>query len=62
MIARSVPRLRVTLRDRHEVAVASQVIDLPVHQLLPGASAHFKAVFLHPSDAAIGVAVTFATD
>ena len=61
-IPRPVPRLRVTLRDRHEAALASQVIDPPVHQLAPGASAHFNAVFRHPSDAAIGVAVTFATD
>jgi predicted Zn finger-like uncharacterized protein len=61
-VARRIPRLRVTLRDRHETALASKVIDPPVLSLPPGASAHFNAVFEHPDGAATGVAVSFATD
>ncbi|HTV88036.1 MAG TPA: DUF3426 domain-containing protein [Stellaceae bacterium] len=61
-VVRRIPPLRVTLRDRHEAALTSQVIDPPVVRLAPGASAHFNAVFEHPSGAATGVAVTFATD
>lgn len=61
-VARRIPRLRVTLRDGRETALASQVIDPPVAELPPGASTHFDAVFEHPNIAATGVAVSFATD
>jgi hypothetical protein len=59
---RAIPRLRVTLRDDNKADLSSKVIDPPVARLLPGATAHFNTVFEHPSVAATGVAVTFATD
>jgi predicted Zn finger-like uncharacterized protein len=61
-IARRIPRLRVALRDRNRMELVAKIIDPPVARLLPGATAHFNAVFAHPSIAATGVAVTFATD
>lgn len=59
---RPVPRLRLTLRDGNRVDLVSQVINPPVPRLLPGASAHFSAVFDHPSVAATKVDVTFSAD
>jgi predicted Zn finger-like uncharacterized protein len=61
-VARAVPRLRVTLRDHNETTVVSKVIDPPEARLAPGATAHFTTKFEHPSIAATGVAVTFATN
>jgi predicted Zn finger-like uncharacterized protein len=61
-VVRRLPRLRVTLRDGREMALASKLVDPPVASLPPGASAHFSTVFEHPSGAATAVAVTFATD
>ncbi|HEX3860582.1 MAG TPA: DUF3426 domain-containing protein [Stellaceae bacterium] len=60
--ARRLPRLRVSLRDTSNDSLDSRVIDPPVPELAPGASAHFNTVFQHPSTTATGVAVTFATD
>jgi predicted Zn finger-like uncharacterized protein len=61
-VARPVPRLRVTLLDGNKIDLASMVIDPPVAQLRPGASAHFNAVFEHPTTAAVRVDVRFAAD
>lgn len=61
-IARSVPRLRVTLLDGNKSDLDSKVIDPPVAQLRPGGTAHFNAIFLHPTTAAVRVDVTFAHD
>lgn len=60
--ARRIPRLKVMLRDRHEVTVVSREIDPPVAALPPGATAHFNTVFEHPSRTATDVAVSFASD
>jgi predicted Zn finger-like uncharacterized protein len=59
--AREVPRLRVALRDGNNAEVDSQVIDPPRNLLAPGATTAFSTVFKHPSIAATGVAVTFAS-
>ena len=60
--ARSVPKLRVALRDLNKNELASKVIDPPTERLLPGAVAHFSTNFPNPSPNAAGVAVTFATE
>jgi len=60
--ARTVPKLRVALRDLNKNELASKVIDPPVEKLLPGAVAHFSTNFPNPSPNAAGVAVTFATE
>jgi predicted Zn finger-like uncharacterized protein len=60
--ARTVPKLRVALRDLNKNEIASKVIDPPVEKLLPGAVAHFSTNFPNPSPNAAGVAVTFATE
>jgi predicted Zn finger-like uncharacterized protein len=57
---RTLPPLRVALRDASLKELDSKIVDPPVARLLPGAVAHFKTEFEHPSDAATGVAVTFA--
>lgn len=59
--ARTVPRLRVALRDINKNELDSKVIDPPVERILPGAVAHFTTSFDHPSPNAAGVAVTFAS-
>ena len=59
--ARSVPRLRVALRDINKNELDAKVIAPPVERLLPGAVAHFTTSFEHPNPNAAGVAVTFAT-
>jgi predicted Zn finger-like uncharacterized protein len=61
-ISRRVPRLRLTLLDRNKIDLDSKVINPPVAQLQPGASAHFNAIFEHPTNTAVRVDVTFATD
>ena len=60
--ARQVPRIRVALRDANKDEVDSKEISPPVGELAPGAKAHFTTGFDHPSAAATGVAVTFATE
>jgi predicted Zn finger-like uncharacterized protein len=57
----TVPRLEVTLRNGGGTYLDSRVIEPPARQLQPGATAHFSAVFQHPSITAIGAEVTFAT-
>jgi len=61
-ISRRVPRLRLTLLDRNKIDLDSKVINPPVAQLQPGATAHFNAIFEHPTNTAVRVDVTFATD
>jgi len=56
------PRLRVTLRDGGKSDLESQVIDPPVDRLMPGTSAHFTAVFDHPSITAVQADVNFVTN
>jgi hypothetical protein len=60
--ARSVPPLRVTLRDARPADLESTVIDPPVARLAPGATAHFETVFEHPGMTATGATATFAPD
>ena len=60
--ARTVPRLRVALRDVNKNELDSKVIDPPVERLLPGATAHFTTSFPNPNPNAAGVAVTFAAE
>jgi predicted Zn finger-like uncharacterized protein len=57
--SRTLPRLRIALRDAGGKELTSKVIDPPVPTLGPGAMAHFRTLFEQPSDAATGVAVTF---
>ena len=59
---RRVPQLRVALRDGSRTDLDAKTIDPPVESLAPGATAHFTAVFDHPSMTASGVAVTFASE
>jgi predicted Zn finger-like uncharacterized protein len=61
-IPRQIPRLRVTLLDGNKIDLVSKVIDPPVPQLRPGATAHFNATFPHATTAAVRVDVTFAHD
>ena len=56
---RTVPRLRVLLRDAAGKELAGRIIDPPTSTLAPGATTRFRTQFEHPSDAATGVAVTF---
>ena len=59
---RTVPRLRIALRDTDKNELEAKIIDPPVARLEPGATAHFKTSFEHPSDRATDVAVTFTAD
>jgi predicted Zn finger-like uncharacterized protein len=56
---RTVPRLRIILRDAGGKELANKTIDPPEPQLASGAVARFRTQFEHPSDAATDVAVTF---
>jgi predicted Zn finger-like uncharacterized protein len=58
-VPRSVPKLRVVLRDAAEQDVAVKIVDPPKLRLLPGETAHFLVAFLPASDTAVGVVVTF---
>jgi len=60
--ARSLPRLRVALRDAQGNEITSKIIAPPVARLPPGASAHFATIFESASDLAVGIVVTFAPD
>jgi Protein of unknown function (DUF3426) len=61
-MSRRVPRVRLTMRDGDRSDLAAKIIDPPVERLMPGDTAHFNAVFEHPSITATGVAVEFAAD
>ncbi len=61
-VPRPVGRLRVTLRDGGKSDLESRIIDPPVNQLPPGATAHYNTVFEHPSITATAADVVFATE
>jgi predicted Zn finger-like uncharacterized protein len=56
-----VPRLRVALQDEAEKEIQFQIFDPPKSRLQPGETVAFATSFPHPSDAAAGVVVTFAS-
>jgi hypothetical protein len=58
--ARSVPHLRVALRDGNRHELVFKIVDPPRDRLLPGETSHFVVGFLPAPDAAIGVVVTFS--
>lgn len=60
-VPRSVPHLRVALRDADKHELVFKIVDPPRDRLLPGETSHFVVGFLPAPDAAIGVVVTFAS-
>lgn len=56
-----IPRLRITLKDRRDHEVQSQVIDAPEPQVAAGGHVHFSAPFENPNTSATDVEVTFAS-
>jgi hypothetical protein len=56
---RTLPKLRIALRDASGKELGFKIIDPPVPQLAPGAVAHFRTPFDRPDDAATDIAVTF---
>jgi predicted Zn finger-like uncharacterized protein len=61
-IVKTLPRLRVALRDNAKNELEYKLIPPPVERLRPGETAHFSTAFEHPNSAATGVAVTLAPD
>jgi predicted Zn finger-like uncharacterized protein len=59
-VPRSVPRLRVALRDGGQKELVFKVVEPPRERLLPGETSHFVVAFLPAPDGASGVVVTFA--
>jgi predicted Zn finger-like uncharacterized protein len=59
-VPRTVPHLRVALRDGSQYELIFKIVDPPRDRLLPGETSHFVVGFLPAPDAAIGVVVTFA--
>jgi predicted Zn finger-like uncharacterized protein len=57
---RTVPRLRVALRNASDKEVQAKTIAPPKSRLEPGEVAHFRTVFERPNETATGVVVTFA--
>jgi predicted Zn finger-like uncharacterized protein len=57
---RSVPHLRVALRDASQHELVFKIVDPPREKLLPGETSHFVVGFLPAPDAAAGVLVTFS--
>jgi len=60
-VPRSVPHLRIALRDGDKHELVFKIVDPPRERLLPGETSHFVVGFLPAPDAAIGVMVTFAS-
>lgn len=58
-IARSVPKLKVTLEDSNKHELQSWAFTVTDERLLPGASVPFRTSIAQPSDAATGVVLTF---
>jgi predicted Zn finger-like uncharacterized protein len=58
-VPRTVPHLRVALRDAGLHELVFKIVDPPRERLLPGETSHFVVGFLPAPDAAIGVVVTF---
>ena len=61
-VPRSVPHLRVALRDAAQHELIFKIVDPPRERLLPGETSHFVVAFLPAPDAAVGVVVTFVAD
>ena len=59
-IARAVPKLIVTLRDRSERDLQDMTVAAPADRLQPGESVPFHTSIIQPAEAASGVVVTFA--
>jgi predicted Zn finger-like uncharacterized protein len=59
-VPRTVPRLRVALRDAGDKEVQAKTIAPPKERLGPGEVEHFRTVFERPNETATGVVVTFA--
>jgi predicted Zn finger-like uncharacterized protein len=60
--ARSVPPLRVMLRDTTLREIEFKVVDPPVDTLAPGAVARFRTVFDHPDITATDAVARFGAD
>jgi predicted Zn finger-like uncharacterized protein len=59
-VPRTVPRLRVVLRDANRHELIFKIVDPPRERLLPGETSHFVVGFLPAPDPAVGVVVTFS--
>jgi len=59
-VTRTVPMLRVALRDASDREVQAKTIAPPKTRLKPGEIEHFRTVFERPNETATGVVVTFA--
>ncbi len=59
-IARAVPKLVVTLRDRSERDLQDMTVAAPADRLQPGESVPFHTSITQPAEEASGVVVTFA--
>jgi len=59
-VPRTVPHLRVALRDANRHELIFKIVDPPRERLLPGETSHFVVGFLPAPDAAVGVVVTFS--
>lgn len=57
---RTVPHLRVALRDSGQKELVFKIVEPPRERLLPGETSHFVIGFLPAPDAAVGVLVTFS--
>ena len=60
--ARSVPPLRVMLRDTTLREIEFKIVDPPVETLAPGAVARFRTVFDHPDITATDAVARFGAD
>ena len=58
-VPRTVPELRVALRDANNHELIFKTVNPPRERLLPGETSHFVVGFLPAPDAANGVMVTF---
>jgi predicted Zn finger-like uncharacterized protein len=59
-VPRTVPHLRVAVRDAGLHELIFKIVEPPRERLLPGETSHFVVGFLPAPDAATGVLVTFA--
>jgi predicted Zn finger-like uncharacterized protein len=59
-LPRTVPHLRVALRDANQHELIFKTVDPPRDRLLPGETSHFVVGFLPAPDAATAVMVTFS--
>src|SRR5579875_2971292 len=59
-VTRTVPMLRIALRDASDREVQAKTIAPPKTRLKPGEIEHFRTVFERPNETATGVVVTFA--